>query len=126
VKAQEFALRWHPEDALRFTRLQQLAASLGADRVVAGWIRQFDVGGSGGGGGRDFELGGGAGGLITGAADVVYQVFDAAQGRIVYETESVGHSVGGLNLSSAARATLDDVDRRGAAQLLGPLAGSAP
>jgi hypothetical protein len=126
VKAAEYALRWRTDDALRFGRLQQLAAAVGADRVVVGWIRQLTVEGNGGGGGPDFDLGGGAGGLITGLAVVEYQVFDAAQGRIVYETESEGHAVGGVSLPRAAQATLDDVDRRGAAQLIGPLtAGTA-
>jgi hypothetical protein len=121
VRAEEDALRWRTDDALRFARLQQLAAALGVDRVVVGWIRQLTVEGNGSGGGRDFELGGGSGGLITGTAVVVYQLFDAAQGRIVYQAQSEGHAVGGPNLASAARATLDDVDRRGAAQLIGPL-----
>lgn len=121
VRAAENALHWRPDDVLRFGRLEQLAAAVGADRVVMGWIRQFIVEGNGGGGGQDFDLGGGAGGLITGLAVVEYQVFDATQVRIVYETESEGHTVGGVNLPRAAQATLDDVDRRGAAQLIAPL-----
>jgi hypothetical protein len=125
VRAEEYALRWRPADALRFARLQELAGALGADRVVVGWIRQFTVEGNGGGGGPEFEVGGGAGGLITGLAVVEYQVFDATQGRIVYETQVEGHATGGLNLSTAAQITLNDVDRRGATQLIGPLTTGA-
>jgi curli biogenesis system outer membrane secretion channel CsgG len=121
VRAEEYALRWQEADALRFARLQELAGALGADRVVVGWIRQFTVEGNGGGGGPDFDLGGGAGGLITGMAVVEYQVFDATQGRIVYETQVEGHATGGVNLGTAAQITLNDVNRRGAARLIGPL-----
>jgi curli biogenesis system outer membrane secretion channel CsgG len=121
VRAEESALRWREWDALRFARLAELASAVGADRVVVGWIRQFTVEGNGGGGGQDFDLGGGAGGLITGTAVVQYQIFDATQGRIVYETQVEGHGTGGPNLPAAARITLEDVDRHGAALLVAPL-----
>jgi hypothetical protein len=123
VRAAESALRWQEADALRFARLQALAHAAGADRVVVGQIRQFALDTAGGGGGRDFELGGGTGGMMTGLAVVLYQIFDAASGRIVYQTQVPGHSVGTITGLAAAGA-LDDADRHAAVQLLGPLSAT--
>jgi hypothetical protein len=120
VRAAEYALHWRGADALRFARLGDLAHAVGADRVVIGQIRNWSLDSMGGGGGKDFEVGGGSGGMLTGLADVVYQVFDAAQGRIVYETQAQGNGIGSLQ-GTTARETLNDADQRGAAQLLGAL-----
>lgn len=124
VRAKESELQWREADALQFTRLGELAHAVGADRVVVGWIREltWSTGGGGGRGNID-TAGGGTGGTVLGLADVVYQVFDAPQGRIVYETRAQGNSVGGLRYTAAA-AVLDDAGRRATARLLGPLTGS--
>jgi hypothetical protein len=125
VMVKESELHWREADVLQFARLGELAHAVGADRVVVGWIRVLTWN-AGGSGGRADIMGGGNAGIRYGLADVVYQVFDAAQGRIVYETRAEGHSVGGT-LTIVAQATLDDAGQRGAAQLLGPLSGpSAP
>jgi hypothetical protein len=123
VIAEEAALRFYPSDTLRFARLAALARALGAGRLVVGQIRSWAIDSMGGGGGKDIELGGG-GGMLTGLAVVDYQVFDASQGRIVYETQVQGNAVGTLT-STTARATLDDADSRGAAQLAGALTTGA-
>jgi hypothetical protein len=122
VRAKESELHWHEADVLQFARLGELAHALGADRIVVGWIRELTWN-TGGSGGRSDIVGGGTAGILYGLADVVYQVFDAAQGRIVYETRAEGHSVGGTRFT-AVQATLDDAGQRGAAQLLGPLTGT--
>ena len=126
VRATEGELQWHEADALRFARLSELAHAAGADRVVVGWIREltWSTGGGGGRGSID-ALGGGTGGMLIGLADVVYQVFDATQGRIVYETRTQGNSVGGF-VYTAAQAVLDDAGRRATAQLLGSLTSNTP
>jgi hypothetical protein len=124
VIAEETALRFHPSDTLRFARLAALARALGAGRLVVGQIRLWSIDSMGGGGGRDFEFGGGGSGMLTGLAVVDYQVFDASQGRIVYDTQVQGNAVGTLT-STTARATLDDADSRGAARLAGALATGA-
>jgi hypothetical protein len=124
VRAKESELQWNEADALRFARLSELASAAGADRIVVGWIRTLTWTTGGGGGRGDIDTaGGGTGGTLLGLADVVYQVFDATQGRIVYETRTEGNSVGGI-LYTAAQAVLDDAGRRATAQLLGPLAGA--
>jgi hypothetical protein len=124
VRAKEGELQWHETDALRFARLGELAHAVGADRVVVGWILTLTWSTGGGGGRGAIDKGGSdAGGMLVGLADVIYQVFDATQGRIVYETRTVGNSVGGIKYV-AAQAVLDDAGRRATAQLIGPLTGT--
>jgi len=122
VVAKESELHWREVDVLQFARLSELAHALGADRVVVGWILVLTWN-TGGSGGRSDIVGGGTAGMLYGLTDVIYQVFDATQGRIVYETRAEGHSVGGT-MTLSAKAALDDAGRRGAAQLLGPVTGT--
>jgi hypothetical protein len=122
VRVQEAGLRWRESDVLRFARLGELAHAAGADRVAVGWIQVLALDRLGGGGGNDLDIGGGeGGGPLDGLAVVTVQIFDASQGRIVYQTQVAGHATGGP-ASRVIQATLDDAVRRGAAQLLGPLA----
>ncbi len=108
VERAEADLRWHTDDVLHFARLSALAQAVHADRLVVGWISVWAVGH--GGGSIDIVPGGG-GGPITGAAMIVMQVFDAAQGRIVAETRAEGNSQGGIS-ALVAQETLHDADER--------------
>jgi len=92
MERSETAVRWQSQDALSFARLGDLARAAGTDRLVVGWLPI--VGTSGGStqppqGGKD----GNGATLIT--ADVVVQIFDVGQGRIVGETHSSGSALSG-------------------------------
>lgn len=120
VRAQEGGLRWREWDVLRFARLRELARAAGADRVVVGWIESLVLEHLGGGG-NNFDFGGGeGGGVLSGMAVVVTQVFDASQGRIVYQTRTAGHAFGTLSMV-VVEGALDDAVRRAAVQLPDPL-----
>lgn len=97
----EADLRWHKDDVLHYARLSALSRNLHADRLVVGWISRFAVGREPSG--VVDHHGGGA--SIRGFAVVVLQVFDAAQGRIVAETQAEGNGQG-LVLSGVAQRTL--------------------
>ncbi len=88
VRQAEGALGWHGDDALRFARLGALARQLNAGRLVVGWIKTFSVGMESG------EFPGGGGGMPEAYADLVVQVFEASQGRIVWRTESTADTMG--------------------------------
>ncbi len=91
VRAEE-ALRWRGDDVLHFDRLVALGRSLGADRLVVGWITLLSVEA---GGGHTVPLPDGDGnGVPTAEARVVVQVFDVAQGRLVAETRQWASAVG--------------------------------
>ena len=123
VRAQEGGLRWREWDALRFARLGDLGRAAGADRLVVGWIESLVLDRLGGGG-NDFDIGGGeGGGTLAGYAVVVAQVFDTAQGRIVYQTKVAGHSLGAVP-TLVVQGALDDAVRRAAVQLTDPLTAS--
>ena len=88
----EAGVRWQKQDALSFARLAELAQASGTDRLVVGWL---PIVGSAGGGNeppQGAKDGNGAS-LIT--ADVVVQIFDADQARIVAETRSAGSALSG-------------------------------
>ncbi|HLW47143.1 MAG TPA: hypothetical protein VKW09_05185 [bacterium] len=120
VRAQEQGLRWRESDVLRFGRLEELAHAAGAGRLVVGWIRQLIIDHLGGGAG-DLDVGGGeGGGLTVGDAVMEIQVFDAAQGRITYQTEVAGHATGAITMR-VVQDTLDDTVGRAVAQIVGAL-----
>ncbi len=128
VKMQESGLRWRESDALRFARLSDLARAAGADRLVVGWIQVLALDHLGGGGGKALDIGGGdGGGVLDGLAVVVVQIFDASQGRLVYQAQVAGHAAGTITMR-VVQDTLDDAVRRAVVQLAGPLtaAPSAP
>jgi hypothetical protein len=78
VSKAEAALRWRENDVLSFARLGVLAQHLGADRLVVGWITLFSFG--------PMNDGEAPGGGYLGTVNLVIQVFDAAQGRLVWQT----------------------------------------
>ncbi|HKX16385.1 MAG TPA: hypothetical protein VJT33_00035 [bacterium] len=124
VRADEGGLRWHDSDVLRFARLAELARATEADHVVVGWIQSLVLDRLGGGG-ADLDFGGGAGGgVLSGLAVVTVQVFDASQGRIVYQTKLTGHSLGTLPYMVVENA-IDDAVRRAVPEIAAPLTAVA-
>jgi hypothetical protein len=89
MRQAEAALRWRAADALSFSRLADLAQRAHADRLVVGWVQHFAVGPDNGG-----DMGIPSGGPFTGTATVVVQIFDPAQGRLVWQTSGNGWSQG--------------------------------
>jgi len=79
----EGAMRWQEPDVLHFDRLRALARAVAADRLVVGWIPLLQVE-SGGGGGVPIPNDGN--GVATALVNIVVQVFDEAQARVVGET----------------------------------------
>ena len=91
MRRAEGDLHWHTADALRFDRLRSLAKAVGADRLVVGWVPLFSVDG---GGGRSVPFPDGGNGPITADANIVVQVFDSSEGRLVGETRQSGFALG--------------------------------
>lgn len=92
VRQVEAAMGWRPRDALSFSRLGQLAARVGADHLVVGWIRRLELDAEGPGihrPGFGFRL-------LSGSATVLLQIFDARQGRIVVEAPGDGSTIGSI------------------------------
>jgi len=89
MRQAEAALRWHASDVLTFARLADLAQRAHADLLVVGWIKQFGVGPDNGG-----DMGIPSGGPFSGTATVVVQIFDPAQGRLVWQTSGSSWSHG--------------------------------
>ena len=86
VSNAEAALRWRGEDVLSFARLGALAQRLHADRLVVGWITLLSVGRTDGGPSP--------GSQYFGTVNLVVQIFDAAQGRLVWETKGAAVAEG--------------------------------
>jgi hypothetical protein len=86
----EAQLDWQGGDVLHFERLRALAHAAKVDRLVVGWITLLVV--SVGGGGKKMPPDGN--GPPMGMSNLVLQVFDAAQGRIVSETRASGFAMG--------------------------------
>lgn len=112
----EDAMRWHAADVLHFDRLRALARSVGADRLVVGWIPLFSVDVGGGGGGVPITHDGE--GPPTADVNIVVQVFDQATARVVAETRQSASVLGvtrtqvaGLVLHVAVERALPDVLR---------------
>jgi hypothetical protein len=83
VATQERALRWVPQDALSYSRLEALAQALRADRLMLGWISRVSVY-------RVQFL------LFNADAQLNMQMFDAHAGRIVWQHETLGSATGGV------------------------------
>jgi hypothetical protein len=91
VQRAEDGLHWQNQDALSFSRLGALAHAVGADRLVVGWLPIVGTAG----GGNEPPPGRTGNGVTPITANVVVQIFDAAQGRIVAETHSAGTAISG-------------------------------
>jgi hypothetical protein len=86
----EAQMGWQGDDVLRFARLGALARAANADQLVVGWITLLAV--SVGGGNTKPPDGGN--GPPTALSNLVLQVFDATQGRIVSESHASGFAMG--------------------------------
>jgi hypothetical protein len=97
VRQAELAIGWRRPDALRLSRLQELARRLNANRVVIGLIQRLDVeqGGSLGGNGGSNPP--------TGFATVAVQVFGVKEGRIVSQVQESGYEIGVVRARLAER-----------------------
>lgn len=80
VRAAESAMSWREDDVLRFGRLKALAGALNADWLVIGRIAALNVQWAGDGPNEN-------------VASVVVQVFDAAEGRIIAETQQSASTI---------------------------------
>ncbi|GEM_PF-1481992 len=94
VQQAERGLRWRDGDVLKYDRLAELARRLQADRLVVGWIREL-VNSSAGSDGDFPRVGDGP---IMGSAEVIVQVFDARQGRVVAQARGEGDAIGMVRL----------------------------
>jgi len=83
VRAEERSLAWRSQDALNYSRLGTLAQALHADRVMLGWITRVSV----------FRQD-----ILAFNADVALtmQMFEARQGRIVWQRETDGFGLAGF------------------------------
>jgi len=83
VRSRERALGWRSRDALNFNRLGALAQAVHADRVILGWITRVSL----------YRQD-----VLAFSADVTLnmQMFDARQGRIVWQHETEGSGLGGV------------------------------
>lgn len=106
----EEALHWQNFDDLYFVRLRALAAAIGADSLVVGWIQVTPVGN-----------GGGEGGPQAANANLLFQVFDVAQDIIVGETQQAVSTMGGTTRDLLAQETLHDAIARAAPFIAGVL-----
>jgi hypothetical protein len=92
VARAEAQLGWRSGDVLHFDRLQTLGHAVNADQLIVGWIPLFVV-----------EVGGGktmppnGGGPPMALANVVVQVFNVAQGRLISEIRQSGFALAANN-----------------------------
>lgn len=87
----EGAMRWRETDVLHFDRLRALARAVAADRLVVGRIPLLQVE-AGGGGGVPIPPDGN--GPPTALVNLVVQVFDEAEARIVAEAHASADIIG--------------------------------
>ena len=107
VASEESALRWRGQDVLSFARLGELAERLHADRLVVGWITLLRVG--------RMDTNSPAGGQFMGYVNLVVQIFDRGQGRLVWETTGYGTGFGMLSYL-----VLEDTLHKGVATTVAP------
>jgi hypothetical protein len=106
VESAQAALGWRGEDVLSFSRLGELAAHLHADRLVVGWITLLRIGPVG----QPEQSG-----QRLGWVNLTVQIFDPAQGRLVWETKGYGTGFGTLSYL-----ILEDTLRHGVASTVAP------
>jgi len=83
VRGAERSLGWHAQDALNYSRLGALAQALHADRVMLGWITRVSLF-------RQDVL------VFNADAALNMQMFDARQGRIVWQHGTDGYGLAGF------------------------------
>ncbi len=118
----EASMGWHNADVLHFDRLRSLAQAAGANTLVVGWMPLLAV-----------RVGGGGGGLPPNGSgppmadtNLVLQVFDAVQGRLVGENRQSASVLVATTRDLLAKQVLHDALVRGVAPLVGALSAGAP
>lgn len=119
----EGAMRWQGTDVLHFDRLRALASAVAADRLVLGWIPLLQVEAGGGGG---VPLPDDGGGPPTALVNLVIQVFDGAQARMVAETHTSAEITIGVSRSQLAVQVLRLALQRAQPDVLRMLTPQAP
>ncbi len=117
----EGAARWQEADVLHFDRLRALARAVGADRLVVGWIPQLVVEAGGGGGSTPMSSDGG--GPPSAFVNIVVQVFDGAEARVVAQTHQSADIVFGASRSQLATQVLHTALERALPDVLRLLTG---
>lgn len=107
VESAQAALKWRGEDVLSFSRLGDLAARLHADRLVVGWITLLRIG--------PMDSSSPGAGQWLGWVNLVVQIFDPTQGRLVWETKGYGTGYGVLGYI-----VLEETLRHGVASTVAP------
>jgi hypothetical protein len=120
----EGAMRWQEADVLHFDRLRALANSVTADLLVVGWIPLLQV--ETGGGGGSPPLASDGGGLPSALVNLVVQVFDGAQARVVGETHQSAEFILGNNSSLLTTHVLQIALQRALPDVLRMLTAQAP
>jgi hypothetical protein len=119
----EGAMRWQEPDVLHFDRLRALARAVAADRLVVGWIPLLQVE-SGGGGGVPIPDDGN--GVATALVNIVVQVFDEAQARMIGETRQSADITIGVSRPQLATQVLHIALERAQPDVLRMLTVQAP
>jgi hypothetical protein len=119
----EGAMRWQEPDVLHFDRLRALARAVSADRLVVGWIPLLQVESGGGG---SVPLSDDGNGLATALVNIVVQVFDEAQARIVGETRQSADITIGVSRPQLATQVLHVALERAQPDVLRMLTAQAP
>jgi hypothetical protein len=119
----EGAMRWQELDVLHFDRLRALGRAVAADRLVVGWIPLLQVESGGGGSVPISHDGNGAG---TALVNIVVQVFDEAQMRVVGETRQSADVTIGVTRPQLATLVLQIALERAQPDVLRILTAQAP
>jgi hypothetical protein len=123
MRRAEGAMRWQETDVLHFDRLRALARAVAADRLVLGWIPLLQVEATGGGGVPVPDDGGGP---PTALVNLVLQVFDETQARVVAETRGSAEITMGISRSQLAVQVLHIALARAQPDVLRMLMAQAP
>jgi hypothetical protein len=119
----EGAMRWQEIDVLHFDRLRALARAVAADRLVLGWIPLLQVEAGGGG---SVPVPDDGSGPPTALVNLVVQVFDETQARIVAETRGSAEITMGLSRSQLCVQVLHTALDRAQPDVLRMLTAQAP
>ncbi len=119
----EGAMRWQEPDVLHFDRLRALARAVAADRLVVGWIPLLQVESGGGG---SVPLSDDGNGVATALVNLVVQVFDEAQARVLGETRQSTDITIGISRPQLATQVLHIALERAQPDVLRMLTAQAP
>jgi hypothetical protein len=116
VQAQA-AMHWQEVDVLHYDRLRALATAVGAGRLVVGWIPLLVIHRGGNG-----FFPGGDGEPSSADVNLVLQVFDTAQGRLVAERRFAASILGPPTRELVAKQVIDQALRSAAPVMTGLVA----